>query len=140
MNHNSMLSTHRREFLKNTGRITAGTARAGIALPHVHAAGTNTIRLALIGCGGRGCGATANAFDSPNGPVKLIAMADLFEDRLASAYQFLSEKYQTQMDVPPDRRFRGFDAWRKAIDCLRPGDVAMLCGYSAWRPQQLEYA
>ena len=38
------------------------------------------------------------------------------------------------MDVPPERRFAGFDAWRKAIDCLRPGDVAMLTGYAGFRP------
>src|SRR5204862_2690570 len=118
----------------------ASAALAGVVLPHVHAAEDNTIRLGLIGCGGRGCGAAANAFESPNGPVKLIAMADLFEDRLASGYHALSEKYQRQIEVPPGRPFIGFDAWRKAIDCLRPGDVAMLCGYSAWRPQQLEYA
>ncbi len=140
MNDDATAPASRREFLKNTSRIAAGTALAGMVLPHVHAAEDNTIRLALIGCGGRGCGAAANAFDSPNGPVKLIAMADFFENRLASGYQALSEKYRGQMDVPPERRFVGFDAWRKAIDCLRPGDVAMLCGYSAWRPQQLEYA
>jgi len=135
-----MPASTRREFLKHTGRIAASTALAGVALPHVHAAEDNTIRLALIGCGGRGCGAAADAFESANGPVKLTVMADLFEDRLASGHHALSEKYQSQMDVPPDRRFVGFDAWRKAIDSLRPGDVAMLCGYSAWRPQQLEYA
>lgn len=140
MNQHPVPLTSRREFLKSASRLTAGTALAGMALPHVHAAEDTTIRLALIGCGGRGCGAAANAFESPNGPVKLMAMADLFEDRLASAYQNLAEKYQNQMDAPPERRFIGFDAWRKAIDCLRPGDVAMLCGYSAWRPQQLEYA
>jgi predicted dehydrogenase len=130
----------RRDFLKNTGKIAVSAALAGVPLPHVHAGENNTIGLALIGCGGRGCGAAANAFDSANGPVKLSVMADLYEDRLASGYHALAEKYQSQIDVPPERRFIGFDAWRKAIDCLRPGDVAMLCGYSAWRPQQLEYA
>ncbi len=140
MSQDSTSSSTRREFLKSTSRFAAGTALAAMALPHVHAAEDNTVRLALIGCGGRGCGAAANAFESPKGPVKLTVMADLFQDRLDSGYQTLSEKYQKQMDVPQERRFVGFDAWRKAIDCLRPGDVAMLCGYSAWRPQQLEYA
>jgi predicted dehydrogenase len=106
----------------------------------MYAAEDNTIRLALVGCGGRGCGAAANAFDSPNGPVKLVAMADFFENRLVFAHKALSERYSSQMDVPPERRFVGFDAWRKAIDCLRPGDVAMLTGYAGFRPQQLEYA
>jgi predicted dehydrogenase len=132
----------RREFLKHSGRLAAASALAGVALPHVHAAEDNTIRLALIGCGGRGSGAAANAFDSPNGPVKLVAMADLFERRLAGAYSALSGKYADRMDVPPERRFTGFDAWRKAVDCLRPGtgDIALLCGYAGFRPGQLEYA
>jgi predicted dehydrogenase len=140
MSPNLSLPGSRREFLKDTGRIAAGAALAGMTLPYVHAAEDQTIRLALIGCGGRGCGAVADAFASPHGPVRLAAMAELFADRLANAHQVLSEKFQNRIDVPPERRFVGFDAWRKAIDCLRPGDVAMLCGYSAWRPQQLEYA
>lgn len=118
----------------------ATTALAGVGIPWVHAGEDNTIRLALIGCGGRGCGAVADAFDSPRGPVKLTVMADLFENRLNSALQSLSEKFADRVEVPPERRFTGFDAYRKAIDCLRPGDVAMLTGYSAFRPMQLEYA
>lgn len=134
-----MTPSSRRQFLKHTGQ-TAASAGTALALPHVHAGEDNTIRLALIGCGGRGCGAVANAFDSPNGPVKLIAMADLFEKRIASGHQALSAKYAGQMDVPPDRQFVGFDAYRQAIDCLKPGDVAMLTGYAGFRPHQLEYA
>ncbi|MBI5687114.1 MAG: Gfo/Idh/MocA family oxidoreductase [Verrucomicrobia bacterium] len=118
----------------------AASALAGVAVPRVHAAGDNTIRLALIGCGGRGSGAVVDASQSPYGPVKLYAMADLFEKRLASSHKVLSEKLGGQVDVPPDRRFVGFDAYKKAIDLLRPGDVAMLTGYAGWRPMQLEYA
>jgi hypothetical protein len=69
----------RRKFMSRSGAVLAGSALAGAAIPFVHAAEENTIRLALIGCGGRGGGAAANACDSPNGPVKMIAMADLFE-------------------------------------------------------------
>ncbi len=130
----------RRDLLTWSGKVVAASALAPVAIPAVHAAGSDTIRLALIGCGGRGCGAAANAFDSPNGPVKLVVMADIFENRLANAHKALSEKYSAQMDVPPERRFAGFNAWRQAIDCLRPGDVAMLTGYAGFRPQQLEYA
>jgi predicted dehydrogenase len=134
-------STHtRREFLKQTGRMTVASALAGVAIPHVHAGEDNTIRLALIGCGGRGSGAVVNACDSPHGPVKLVAMADLFRDRLPSSYVALNAKYSDRMDVPAERQFLGFDAYRKAIDCLRPGDVAMLTGYAGFRPSQLEYA
>jgi len=126
--------------MRRSGAALAGSALAGTALPWVHAAESNVIRLALIGCGGRGSGAAANAFESPHGPVKMIAMADLFENRLSTAHKILSEKYPAQMEVPPERRFSGFTAWRQAIDCLRPGDVAMLTGYAGFRPGQLEYA
>lgn len=132
----------RRQFMKRSGRAAAGSALAGVAIPFVHAAEDNTLRLALIGCGGRGSGAVANALDSPQGPVKLVAMADFFEHRLANAYQALREKYGDRVEVPRERRFVGFEAWRQAIDSLRPGsgDIAMLCGYAGFRPRQLEYA
>lgn len=130
----------RREFLQQTGRIGAVSALAGVTLPHVHAAENHTLNLALIGCGGRGSGAIVDAFDSPHGPLRLFAMADLFEHRLQGSWRTLSEKYPDRVDVPYDRRFVGFDAYRKAIDALRPGDIALLTGYAAFRPVQLEYA
>ncbi len=130
----------RREFLGLTGRLAAASALAGVAIPHVHAAEDNTIRLALIGCGGRGTGAAGNAMEATGGPVRLVAMADLFANRLATSYAALNQQYPKQVDVPLERRFTGFDAYRKAIDCLKPGDVAMLCGYAGFRPRQLEYA
>lgn len=133
-------NSSRRELLKWSGKAVAASALAGVAIPAVHAGGDDTIRLALIGCGGRGCGAVADAFNSPKGPVKLVAMADFFANRLAGAHRTLSEQYGSRVDVPPDRRFAGFDAWRQAIDILRPGDVAMLAGYAGFRPGQLEYA
>lgn len=148
----------RREFLKNTARLAAASALAGVVVPNVHAGEDNTIRLALIGCGGRGSGAVANAMsagglvmtdayrasDEENtkkvAPVKLVAMADLFEQRLTNAHGALSKALGDQVDVPKDRQFIGFDAYRKAIDCLRPGDVAMLTTHAAFRTTHLEYA
>ena len=133
--------TSRRDLLKWSGKIAAASALAGVVVPRVHAAEDNTIRLALIGCGYRGAGAAVNAFESPNGPVKLVAMADLFENRVTLFHDILRKGHATKMDVPPERRFAGFDAYQKAIDCLCPGkDVAMLTGYAGWRPLQLEYA
>ena len=131
----------RREFLAHSGKMAAGSAAMAMATPRVHAAEDNTIRLALIGCGGRGTGAAANALSVPDaGPVKLFVMADLFENRLASSHKNLGKRFAGKVDVPPERQFLGFDAYRKAVDCLQPGDVAMLTGYAAWRPVQLEYA
>jgi len=135
-------STSRRQFLNQTGKIIAGTALAGVSLPHVHAAEDNTVRLALIGSGNRGSGALANAMQASALPVKLVAMADLFENRLLNAHKVLQSSFSDRVDVSADRQFIGFDAFKKAIDCLRPGsgDIALLTGYAGFRPQQLEYA
>lgn len=133
-------SASRREFLK-WGTSTAAVVGTAVGVvPAVHAAEDNTIRLALIGCGGRGSGAAVDAFQAQGGPVKLYAMADLFENRLSTSHANLTKLHPDKMDVPPERRFIGFDAYKKAIDCLRPGDVAMLCGYPGFRVAQLEYA
>jgi predicted dehydrogenase len=113
---------------------------AGGLLSRAWAGEDNTIRLALVGCGGRGSGAAGNAMSSKTGPTKLIAMADVFEDRLTNSHKALSEQFGGQVDVPPDRRFTGFDAYRKAIDCLKPGDVMIQATHSAFRPTHLKYA
>jgi hypothetical protein len=118
----------RRQFLSRSATAASTSVLAGVSLPAVHAAEDSTIRLALIGCGGRGCGAVSDAFDSKHGPVKLVAMGDLFSNRVENAWQVLSEKFSNRVEVPPERRFVGFDAYRKAIDSLRSGDVAMLTG------------
>jgi len=131
----------RRKFLAWSGRAAAGSALAAMTVPKVHAGEDNAIRLALIGCGGRGTGAAANALSVPDGgPVKLFVMADLFKNRLATSHKALVGRFADKIDVTPERKLLGFDAYKKAIDCLKLGDVAMLTGYAAWRPVQLEYA
>ena len=130
----------RRKFLAGSGRAVAGSVLAGSVLSRAYAGENNTIRLALVGCGGRGSGAVANALSSKTGPVKLIAMADVFEDRLSRSQKALSEQFPSQVEVPPERRFVGFDAYRKAIDCLRPGDVMIQATHAAFRPTHLKYA
>ncbi|MHC4356251.1 MAG: Gfo/Idh/MocA family protein, partial [Planctomycetota bacterium] len=106
----------------------------------IYAGESNTIRLALVGCGGRGGGAVENALLSKTGPTKLVAMADVFEDKQQTSYKALSERFGDQVDVPPERRFIGFDAYRKAVDCLRPGDVMIQATHSAFRPTHIRYA
>ena len=130
----------RRQFLKNTGRIAAVSALAGTAIPHVHAAESNTIQVALIGCGGRGTGAAANALSAKNGPMKLVAMADTFKDRLSSSYGNIKKQCGDRVDVPQDRQFLGFDAYQKAMDCLKPGDVAIFATPVAFRWVHFTYA
>ncbi|MEM7392291.1 MAG: twin-arginine translocation signal domain-containing protein, partial [Verrucomicrobiota bacterium] len=129
----------RRDFLKNTGQVAAVSALAGMSIPHVHAATENTIRVALIGCGGRGTGAAANALSVKQGPVKLVAMADVFEHRLNSSHNGL-KRFGDQLDVPDERKFIGFDAYRNAMDCLQPGDVAIFTTPLAFRWVHFGYA
>lgn len=129
--------TSRREFLKDTGRVAAATsALAGVAIPHVHAAEDNTIKLALIGCGGRGTGAAGDALSTQarkGGPIKLVAMVDVFKDRLAGSYDVLKKDFPKQVDVPEERRFIGFDGYKKAMECLGKGDVAIMTTPPAFR-------
>jgi len=82
----------------------------------------------------------ADAFAARGGPVKLYAMADLFEDRLQGSLNRLNQVHADKVDVPPERRFVGFDAYRKAIDCLGPTDVVLLTTHAAFRPLHFEYA
>ena len=130
----------RREFLKNTGRIAAATTLAGLAVPRVYAAEDNTMQVALIGCGGRGTGAAADAMSVKQGPVKLVAMADVFEDRVRGSYEDLKGKFANQVDVPKDRQFVGFDGYQKAMDCLKPGDIAIFATPLAFRWVHFGYA
>ena len=130
----------RREFLKNTGRVAAASALVAGVVPKVHAAESNTINVALIGCGGRGTGAVANALSVPNGPLKLVAMADVFDNRLKSSYENLNRKFAEQMDVPAERKFVSFDGYKSAMDCLKPGDVVILTTPCAFRGLHFSYA
>jgi hypothetical protein len=75
-----------------------------------------------------------------SGPVKLVAMADLLEAKLPASERLLRTKFGDKVDVPPARQFHGFDAYRKAIDCLRPGDVVLPTAYAYCRPAHFEYA
>ncbi|MBX7166435.1 MAG: Gfo/Idh/MocA family oxidoreductase [Pirellulales bacterium] len=111
-----------------------------MAIPTVHAADSNTIQLALVGCGGRGSGAAVNALSSPVGPTKLVAMADVFPNKLQAAYDALHGAHEPQVDVPEERRFIGFDGYRSAMDCLKPGDVVILATPPAFRWVHFQYA
>jgi predicted dehydrogenase len=140
MNETTNRGTSRREFLKNSGRIAAATTLAGLAVPRVHAAEDNTIQVALIGCGGRGTGAAANALSVKQGPTKLVAAADVFENRLRGCVDNLKKQSPSQVDVPQERQFVGFDGYQKAMDCLKPGDIAIFATPLAFRWVHFAYA
>jgi len=130
----------RREFLKNSGKVAAATALAGAIVPRVHAAEDNTIQLALIGCGGRGTGAAGDALSVKNGPIKLVAMADVFDNKMKGSHETLKNKFGERGDVPDDHRFLGFDAYKNAMDCLKPGDIAIFATPLAFRWVHFTYA
>lgn len=130
----------RREFLKDTGKITVTSALAAGLIPYVHAMENNTINVALVGCGGRGAGAASDAMSVKNGPIKLVAMADVFEERVKRSYDSLIKIHPKQVDVPEERKFIGFDGYKDAMDCLRPGDVVILATPPAFRWVHFTYA
>ena len=140
MNPTDRSSSSRRDFIKTTGTVAAATALVSLAAPKVHAAEDNTLQIALVGCGGRGTGAAANALEIKNGNVKLVAMADVFKDRLAPSFDGLKKKFGERVDVPEDRQFIGFDGYKKAMDCLKPGDIAIFATPLAFRWVHFTYA
>src|SRR5262245_36331742 len=114
-NSNFPFATSRREFLKTSTAVVAGAALAGAIPRPGYAAENNTIKIALVGCGGRGTGAAAQAL-STKGPTVLWAVADVFEGRVQSSLQSIKQANEKQVDVPTARQFVGFDAYKKAID------------------------
>ena len=119
-------NSSRRNFLKTTA--AASTVVSSAIASGAHADGDDLIQLALVGCGGRGTGAAMNALTVDNGPVKVVAMADVFESNLANSHGNLTKRFGEAgtFDVPEERQFIGFDGYKKAMDCLKPGDIAFL--------------
>lgn len=139
-NPNGKTGNSRRSFIKETGMMAAAASLATAAAPRVHAAENNTIQVALVGCGGRGTGAATNALRVDNGPIKLVAMADVFPNKLSSSLAQLTKDSNEKLDVPEDRRFIGFDGYKKAMDLLKPGDVVILATPPAFRWVHFTYA
>lgn len=133
-------NSSRRSFMKNVGTVAASTAAISQAMRSVHAAENNTIQVALIGCGGRGNGAANNALSVNDDQMKLVALADVFESNLNLSASGLSRAYPNKYAVEEDRKFIGFDAYKKAMDCLAPGDVVILTTPPAFRWLHYTYA
>jgi len=133
-------SATRRNFIKTGTSLAAAAGLTSTLSRSVHAAEDNKIRVALIGCGGRGTGAAENALQVDNGEIELVAMADVFENRLSSSYSRLKENHPKKVDVPKERQFVSFDGYKQAMDTLRPGDVAILTTPPAFRWVMFKYA
>ena len=138
-NHNEPKSS-RRNFVKKSALVTGGT----LLLPNLHmnAMGSSIknkkLKIALVGCGGRGTGAVVQALNADEN-VELVAMADAFEDRLiASLANIVKELGESKkVNVKKKNQFVGFDAAVKAMDLA---DVVILATPPGFRPQHFEYA
>jgi predicted dehydrogenase len=136
----SLPTVDRRNFLRLAGVSAVGAALVPellAARARATAMGRAEIRVALVGCGGRGSGAAANAL-STSGPVRLVAMADAFRDRLDSSYAALSTDFADKLAVPEECRFVGFEAYKEAIDC--DVDLVILATPPGFRPLHFAYA
>jgi predicted dehydrogenase len=134
----------RREFVKQSSLIAGGLLAAPfLSNANFFSGADDVIKIALIGCGGRGTGAAMQALLSKQN-VKLVAMADAFSDRLESCYKTITSKevdegnnLSAKIDVPAERRFTGFDAYLKAIPLA---DVVILTTPPGFRPIHFEEA
>jgi len=125
----------RRDFLK-TSAVAAGAGLAGSlgVARMAHAGGPDTIRVALIGCGGRGNGAANNCLNVPD-KIQIVAVADAFEGNAKGTADRLGREFgKDKVDIAPDRVFVGLDAYQKAIDC--GVDMVILATPPGFRPQQ----
>ena len=126
----------RRDFLRASAAATAGIATQwtpGYAA--AYAGQAETIRVGLIGCGGRGTGAARDCVSSSEG-VELVAMGDLFPDRLERSKQQLTEAIGDKFKVTPDRSFTGFDAYKQVI--ASDVDLVILATPPGFRPEHLD--
>ena len=130
---------HRRDFLKSSSTAAALTFAAPALLmrDRAFAANTDTIRIGLVGCGGRGTGAAGNALEADKNLI-LVAMGDAFEDQLKQSHSSLDKQFPGRVQVEPSKRFVGLDAYQKVIDA--GVDVVLLASPPGFRPTHLRYA
>ncbi|MCA9081695.1 MAG: Gfo/Idh/MocA family oxidoreductase [Planctomycetaceae bacterium] len=136
-----MSDSSRRDFLKTSSVAALGATALGALSSGAYAAGEDTVSIGLVGCGGRGTGACAQALKSP-GKVRLVAMGDVFRDQLDGSLRNVErnvEKDDTaEIAVAEETKFTGFDAYKQVIDSGI--DVVILATPPGFRPMMLEYA
>lgn len=132
--------TSRRDFIKTSSLLVAGGAVAGglnIARA-AHSFGSDVIKMGLIGCGGRGTSATIQAMNTLGGEVKCIALGDVTPDRVQIAYRSIKGAHTDKTDVPKDRQFDGFDAYKGVL--ASDADIVILATPPGFRPLHFEAA
>jgi len=129
----------RREFLRDSGKLLTASTLATAAALRAHAAGSDEVKLALVGCGGRGTGAAANALgNATHDGMKLIAMADAFRDRLDVSHDSLAARFGPKVDVSEGKKFVGLDAYRYVLET--EADAVLLTTPPGFRPTMFEAA
>lgn len=129
----------RRDFVKTGAILASGTLIGGVP---INAFGNSTnnekslLKVGLVGCGGRGTGAAYEAL-STSSSVKLVALGEVFEDRIISAYKNLKNSFPDQVDIPETQRFVGFDAYKQVLELC---DIVILATPPPFRPIHLEAA
>ncbi len=131
-----MINIERRDFIKTSAAVAGGAMLSSMPFQSVYAAGADTIKVAVIGCGGRGSGAAFDALNSGFN-IKIVALADAFKDNLDSTYATLKEKWGDKIDVTDSRKYVGFDAYKAAI---KEADVVILASPPGFRPIHFEEA
>ncbi|MCK5280825.1 MAG: Gfo/Idh/MocA family oxidoreductase, partial [Cyclobacteriaceae bacterium] len=127
----------RRKFIQTTAAVAGGVAISPLTMannPHINV--DNTIKIALIGCGGRGSGAANEALNTGD-DVRLVAMADTFQEKLDSSYKNLLEIHGKKVSVKEDHKFIGLDGYKDAISLA---DVVFLATPPGFRPIHFEEA
>jgi len=129
----------RRNFLRTaTSAAVAATVTSRLKeIPGLHAAGSDEIRVGVIGCGGRGTGAVRNVLQAAEG-VRIVAMGDAFEDRLTKSVENLSKRLGSQFDVPKDRQFVGLDAYEQVL--AQDINYVILAAPPGFRPAHIKAA
>lgn len=133
------MSMHRRDFVKKSTIATGGLMTAPLVSRGYgfHNSVADEIKVAVVGCGGRGSGAATQALNTKSN-VKLVAMADAFKDRLESSLENIKKATDaSKVDVPAERQFVGFDGYKKAIELC---DVIILTTPPAFRPMHFKEA
>ena len=134
----SVNSTTRRNFIKTSSAVAGAAMVGNLSVGRgAHAAGSDILKVGLIGCGGRGSGAAGNAMNVDKN-AKLTAMADAFEDKARGSRDRLKKQYKDQVDVPNERCFAGLDSYQKVIDS--DVDVVLIAAASAFHPKYLKAA
>lgn len=128
---------NRRNFIKTSTVAAAGAALTSTVARTAHAAGSDEIKVALVGCGGRGTGAVDQIMNS-KGNTKLVAVADAFGNKAEGTIKGLTKKHKEKVDVAPENVFVGLDAYKNAIDA--ECDLVVIATPPGFKPQQFEYA